>query len=222
MSDFTLKNLEETKQFFKTSEFWIYLAVTAAILIAGNQIERQEGGPDIFSADKVWFYITLLTVGYMISRGIAKSGVHDPSGTATAATATRTRAASRRFIHGRRPGAGTRCSRAGRPAASRHIEGELDARAALLALQAPPARSRKPADAGRLSVLPRPLSTAGAARTARAAAQRDSHRNQPPARRDEPRARPTGEFGETLSNLRRPRTFTGHLVGEHRDHAIAV
>lgn len=68
----------ETKQFFKTSEFWIYLAVTAAILIAGNQIERQEGGPDIFSADKVWLYITLLTVGYMISRGIAKSGVRDP------------------------------------------------------------------------------------------------------------------------------------------------
>jgi hypothetical protein len=49
-----------------------------AILIAGNSIEGEEGGADIFAADKVWLYITILTVGYMVSRGIAKSGVRDP------------------------------------------------------------------------------------------------------------------------------------------------
>ena len=68
----------ETKSFIKTSEFWTYLLVLIGILIAGNVIEQEEGGPDIFAADKVWLYITILTVGYMISRGIAKSGVRDP------------------------------------------------------------------------------------------------------------------------------------------------
>ena len=68
----------ETKAFFKTSEWWTYLAMVVAILIAGNSIEGEEGGADFFAADKVWLYVTLLTIGYMISRGIAKSGVRDP------------------------------------------------------------------------------------------------------------------------------------------------
>jgi hypothetical protein len=68
----------ETKQFFKTSEFVAYVLAVIAILIAGNSIEAQEGGNDFFTADKVWLYITLLTIGYMLSRGIAKSGVREP------------------------------------------------------------------------------------------------------------------------------------------------
>ncbi|HEX2232426.1 MAG TPA: hypothetical protein VHG69_03585 [Thermoleophilaceae bacterium] len=68
----------ETKSFFKTSEWWTYLAMVIAILIAGNAIEAEEGGADFFAADKVWLYITILTVGYLVSRGIAKSGVRDP------------------------------------------------------------------------------------------------------------------------------------------------
>jgi hypothetical protein len=68
----------ETKQFFKTSEFFAFVLMVIAILIAGNSIEGEEGGADFFAADKVWLYITILTVGYMISRGIAKSGVRDP------------------------------------------------------------------------------------------------------------------------------------------------
>ncbi|MBA2630188.1 MAG: hypothetical protein H0U84_04100 [Thermoleophilaceae bacterium] len=68
----------ETKKFFKTSEFAAFVLMVIAILIAGNAIEGEEGGADFFAADKVWLYITILTVGYMISRGIAKSGVRDP------------------------------------------------------------------------------------------------------------------------------------------------
>ncbi len=68
----------ETKTFFKTSEWWSYILMVVAILIAGNSIEGEEGGGDFFAADKVWLYVTLLTIGYMISRGIAKSGVRDP------------------------------------------------------------------------------------------------------------------------------------------------
>lgn len=68
----------ETKSFFKTSEFASYIIVFAGILIAANTIENAEGGRDFFTADKAWLYITLLTIGYMISRGIAKAGVRDP------------------------------------------------------------------------------------------------------------------------------------------------
>lgn len=68
----------ETKSAFKTTEFWAYVLIFLLILIAGNSIEGEEGGADYFGADRVWLYITLLTIGYMISRGLAKSGVDDP------------------------------------------------------------------------------------------------------------------------------------------------
>ena len=68
----------ETKASFKTTEFVAYLAVVVGLLIAGNTVEGQEGGADYFAADKVWLYITLLTVGYMISRGLAKAGSSQP------------------------------------------------------------------------------------------------------------------------------------------------
>ena len=67
----------ETKAAFKTTEFFAYLATAAAILIAGLQIEG-EGGPDVLNAGNVWLYITILTLGYMLSRGIAKSGSREP------------------------------------------------------------------------------------------------------------------------------------------------
>jgi hypothetical protein len=37
-----------------------------------------DGHADYFRADKAWLYIVVLTVGYMISRGLAKSGSRDP------------------------------------------------------------------------------------------------------------------------------------------------
>lgn len=64
----------ETKQFFKTSEFVTYVIVFLGILIAARQIEG-DGGNDYFTADKAWLYLTL---GYMLSRGIAKSGSREP------------------------------------------------------------------------------------------------------------------------------------------------
>jgi hypothetical protein len=67
----------ETKHALKTTEFYAYVATIVGVLIAGNQIEG-EGGPDIFNAQQVWLYITLLTFGYMVSRGIAKSGSREP------------------------------------------------------------------------------------------------------------------------------------------------
>ena len=68
----------ETKAFFKTSEFWVYIAVVVGILIAGNSVEKAEGGSDYFNASQVWLYIAIVTLGYLVSRGIAKSGSRQP------------------------------------------------------------------------------------------------------------------------------------------------
>ena len=68
----------ETKVSYKTTEFVAYLVVLVGILIAGNSIEGKEGGDDYFAGDKVWLYATILTVGYMVSRGLAKSGSREP------------------------------------------------------------------------------------------------------------------------------------------------
>ncbi len=66
----------ETKAAFKTTEFIAYLAVLAGILIAGAVAKagHYAGAHDPLRADRVWLYATILTVGYMISRGLAKAG----------------------------------------------------------------------------------------------------------------------------------------------------
>ena len=66
----------ETKASFKTSEFFAYLAVLAGVLIAGAVIDETDAGG--YGARQVWVYATILTVGYMISRGLAKSGSREP------------------------------------------------------------------------------------------------------------------------------------------------
>ena len=65
----------ETKQAFKTTEFWVYVVAVIGVLIAGT-VDDAEGTQ--FGADDVWLYVTLLTIGYMLARGLAKSGSRDP------------------------------------------------------------------------------------------------------------------------------------------------
>jgi hypothetical protein len=57
----------ETKPFFLTSEF-----VGAALVIAGIAITA--AASDAFGAWRAWILISAVTIGYMVSRGIAKSG----------------------------------------------------------------------------------------------------------------------------------------------------
>ena len=61
----------ETKASTKTSEFFVYLLAAAAILIASYVV-------DGFNATEGWMFFTYLSIGYMISRGLAKSGSRDP------------------------------------------------------------------------------------------------------------------------------------------------
>jgi hypothetical protein len=67
----------ETKASFKTTEFFAYLATVVGVLVASQLIGTEEGHDDYFRADRAWFYVVLLTIGYMVARGIAKSGSRD-------------------------------------------------------------------------------------------------------------------------------------------------
>ena len=61
----------ETKASTKTSEFFVFLAAVAAVLVASLVV-------DGFNATEGWKFFTYLAIGYMISRGLAKSGSRDP------------------------------------------------------------------------------------------------------------------------------------------------
>jgi hypothetical protein len=67
----------ETKHAIKTTEFYAYVVTFALILISGAVI-KEKNNVDAFRADRVWLYVTILTVGYMIARGLAKSGSREP------------------------------------------------------------------------------------------------------------------------------------------------
>ena len=61
----------ETKASTKTSEFFVYVIAAAAILIASLVV-------DGLNATEGWMFFTYLSIGYMISRGLAKSGSREP------------------------------------------------------------------------------------------------------------------------------------------------
>jgi hypothetical protein len=68
----------ETKASFKTTEFFAYVAVLVGVLISAAVIKGSGSNVDIFKADQAWLYVTILTAGYMVSRGLAKSGSREP------------------------------------------------------------------------------------------------------------------------------------------------
>jgi hypothetical protein len=62
----------ETKASFKTTELIAYVAAVIGVLAASAVVDATD-----FGAQTAWFYVTLLTIGYMVSRGLAKSGSRD-------------------------------------------------------------------------------------------------------------------------------------------------
>jgi hypothetical protein len=57
----------ETKWSFKTSELLAFVLAGVGILVAAWQTDNLD-------ARRAWLYVTALTIGYMLSRGLAKAG----------------------------------------------------------------------------------------------------------------------------------------------------
>src|SRR3954447_21825381 len=71
----------EAKASFKTSEFWLTIAVIAGILVSAAAIKGGDtGGTDEFIARHAWLYVAIVAGAYAIGRGLAKSGSHEPYG----------------------------------------------------------------------------------------------------------------------------------------------
>ena len=64
----------ETKAAYKTTEFFVYIAAVIGVLLASYLVQTTDAHEDYFRADRAWFYIVIVTVAYIVSRGIAKSG----------------------------------------------------------------------------------------------------------------------------------------------------
>jgi len=69
----TVYEHSEARRSFGTSEFWIFIVMTAALLMAtytesSDSLSREEG----------WRYAAALGVGYLLSRGLAKAGSSEP------------------------------------------------------------------------------------------------------------------------------------------------
>ena len=65
----------ETKASFKTTEFIAYVVAVVGVLIASFLVSTTDAHEDYFRADRAWFFVVLLSPGYMVSRGLAKSVV---------------------------------------------------------------------------------------------------------------------------------------------------
>ena len=69
----------ETKQAFKTTEFWGMVGVIVAILVSAAVIKGGDtDGTDEFIARQAWLYVAIVAGAYFIGRGLAKSGSSDP------------------------------------------------------------------------------------------------------------------------------------------------
>jgi hypothetical protein len=78
-TDPTRRLTTETKSAVKTTELLAYLGAVVAVVITALAVgQGDNGGPDPFSALDAIRYISYLTIGYMIARGLAKSGSRDP------------------------------------------------------------------------------------------------------------------------------------------------
>jgi hypothetical protein len=60
----------ETKTALKTSELVVFILTVIGVLIAAQVV-------DGFDAARAWLYVTIASAGYMVSRGLAKSGSYE-------------------------------------------------------------------------------------------------------------------------------------------------
>jgi hypothetical protein len=67
------RTTSETKSAFKTTELVVYVVSVVGVLVASAFVDNGQDGQG-FGAYQAWFLVTLLTIGYLVSRGLAKSG----------------------------------------------------------------------------------------------------------------------------------------------------
>jgi hypothetical protein len=67
LSSITRRAHDETKLSVKTTEFWAMLGIIVAILIA-------TAVSDSLNDVRAWTLVAAVAIGYMVSRGLAKSG----------------------------------------------------------------------------------------------------------------------------------------------------
>ena len=76
-----LRPSTETKRSLRTTELALYAVAVLAVVMAALAVDADgEGGTDPFGAEDALRYITFLTIGYMLARGLAKAGSHERAG----------------------------------------------------------------------------------------------------------------------------------------------
>ena len=65
---------EETRPARKTTELIAYVAAVLAVVVTAYVVGDDNNGVDAFGAAQALQYVTFLTIGYMVARGLAKSG----------------------------------------------------------------------------------------------------------------------------------------------------
>jgi hypothetical protein len=69
----------ETRPAMKTTEFMAYVAAVLVTVVTAFVVNDDgENTADPFSAEHAIRYITFLTIGYMVARGLAKAGTRSP------------------------------------------------------------------------------------------------------------------------------------------------
>jgi len=64
----------ETKGAFKTTEFFAFVAMVLAVVVTANFYDGDGNTGDPFGATTAMRFVVYLTIGYMVARGLAKSG----------------------------------------------------------------------------------------------------------------------------------------------------
>jgi hypothetical protein len=65
---------DETRPARKTTELIAYVATILAVVVTAFIVGEDDNGVDAFGAVQALQFVTFLTIGYMLARGLAKSG----------------------------------------------------------------------------------------------------------------------------------------------------
>ena len=78
-SEQTHRLTTETKASTKTTELFVFVAMVLAVIVTANFYDGEAGsaGGDPFGATTAMRYVVYLTIAYLVSRGLAKSGSHE-------------------------------------------------------------------------------------------------------------------------------------------------